>query len=477
LTRVIRRYFVALSLVVSACAADPALTTEPPVSTTTPTTTAAVPEPPDGLFDARSEVIPPAPAVSTAPLSDDAVTAVERVWGSLDEYVAPEDIRAIGATGDARLGWLLADLMRFFQGTEVWRAIVEAFNELAGTELGPLFADVPWRRMNDYMIAWDLPAPPGYAEYKRRLFTLVEPGWEPFFEDDIGLADWRLISWGGVFIDNRQLGDLGRCPRGCIPALDDPPVIDAGGGDWYPDDGIVFAVEINGEARAYPKNMMEVHEMVNDTLGGRRIGMPYCTLCGAAQAFLTDDVPAGEDPYVLRTSGLLSRSNKVMYELDSKSMFDTFRGIALTGPLAEAGVQLDQVAVLTTTWGEWKAEHPETTIVVEDGGRGIDYPADPLQGRDDGGPIFPVGDVDPRLPVQEQVLGVIAPGGEAVAFPVAAAQEALRSGGDVGLVGVSLQSDGGGLRAVGPSGDELASHQAFWFAWSQFTPDTLLWQP
>jgi hypothetical protein len=42
---------------------------------------------------------------------------------------------------------------------------------------------------------------------------------------------------------------------------------------------------------------------------------------------------------------------------------------------------------------------------------------------------------------------------------------------------VSLQSDGGGLRAVGPSGDELASHQAFWFAWSQFTPETLVWRP
>ena len=33
--------------------------------------------------------------------------------------------------------------------------------------------------------------------------------------------------------------------------------------------------------------------MINDTLGGRDLGIPYCTLCGAAQAYFTDDVPEG----------------------------------------------------------------------------------------------------------------------------------------------------------------------------------------
>ena len=52
------------------------------------------------------------------------------------------------------------------------------------------------------------------------------------------------------------------------------------------------------------------------------------------------------------------------------------------------------------------------------GGSVARYPDDPLRGRDDDGPIFPIGDVDPRLPVQEPVLGVISPDGTAVAFPV-----------------------------------------------------------
>lgn len=474
----LRHLFLALPLLVVACSTgthEPATTAAGPNSTSSTTTTTALPA--DGLVDSRTEPIPRAPVVVIAPLTDDAIAAIERIWASRSASVEPDDVRALGDTGDPRIAWLISDLMRFFQGSELWRAMVDAFNQLTGTDLSPQFSDRPWRKMNDYMIAWDLAAPPGYADYKRRLFTLAEPAWEPFFEDDTGNVDWRLVSWGGVFIDDRELGDVGRCSRGCIPALDDPPVTDAAGGDWYPDDGIVFAVEINGEARAYPKNMMEVHEMVNDTLGGRRIGMPYCTLCGAAQAFLTDEVGVGEEPYVLRTSGLLSRSNKVMYELATRSMFDTFRGVALTGPLAEAGVKLNQVAVVTTSWGQWKAEHPDTTIVAEDGGRGIDYPADPLQGRDDGGPIFPVGDVDPRLPVQELVLGVVAPAGGAIAFPVEAAQRRLQAGGEVTLAGVQVILDGGGLRAIDSNGRELSSHQAFWFAWSQFTPDTLVWQP
>ena len=60
---------------------------------------------------------------------------------------------------------------------------------------------------------------------------------------------------------------------------------------------------VSGEARAYPKNIMETHEMVNDTLGGRRIGIPYCTLCASAQAYLTDEADAD---VVLRTAGCSS---------------------------------------------------------------------------------------------------------------------------------------------------------------------------
>ena len=261
-------------------------------------------------------------------------------------------------------------------------------------------------------------------------------------------------------------------------ALNDPEVTDAEGGDWYPDDALVFGLVVGDEARAFPKNIMEVHEMVNGTIGGRRFAMPYCTLCLSAQAYFTDDVSPDVDiatgSYEFRTSGLLSRSNKVMYEFHTKSVFDTFTGAAVSGPLLDAAVQLEQLSVVTSTWGEWKQAHPDTTIVAEDGGIGRTYPEDPLGGRDDDGPIFPIGDTDPRLGVQDRVLGVETDDGGAVAFPVV---DLVTQDGPVVHAGVRVVPSAGGYRAETLDGDDLVSHEAFWFAWSQFFPDTELWTP
>ena len=423
---------------------------------------------------------PPAPDTPAGPIDSAAVDILEVIWAGLELGGFDGGLVAgLGDTGDARLAWILSDLLRFFYVGDIHDGAVSAFQRLTGVRLNddPVAERSRWQSVTDHLIAWDLPAFDTYADYKGRLFTLVEPRWQPFFGDPDAAIDWRLVSWGGVRIDDRPLGDPNACPEGCIPALDDPAVTDAASGSWYPDDGVVFAVVIGGEARAYPRHIMEIHEMVNDTLGGRRIGMPYCTLCGSAQAYFTDDVPSGVETPVLRTSGLLSRSNKVMYDLVTKSVFDTFTGEAISGPLRERGVVLNQATVVTTTWGQWRAAHPDTTIIASDGGIGRRYPLDPLRGRDDDGPIFPVGDVDGALGVHDQVFGVVLDDGTPLAFGVAAAAAALEAGREVELAGVTLRLDGGGVRAVDSAGNEIEGHQAFWFAWSQFMPTTLLWQP
>ncbi len=236
---------------------------------------------------------------------------------------------------------------------------------------------------------------------------------------------------------------------------------------------MVFGLVVNGEALALPKNQMEIHEMVNTTLGGRDIGVPYCTLCGSAQAYYTDNV-ASFDRVVLRTSGLLSRSNKMMYDLTTKSALDTFTGEALTGPLGKAGVVLEQVTVVASRWGDWKEAHPDTRILARDGGIGRTYPDDPLGGRDEAGPIFPIGGVDPRLPVQETVVGVIKPDGTPIAFPMNAVEESLDDRGEFEFEGLNVRRTDG-IRVFDRTGEELVTHQAFWFAWSQFHPETIVW--
>ncbi len=422
--------------------------------------------------DASGATIPPAPETRPGPLDQAVVADLELVLGDLGNFVDPDAITRLGESGDPRVAWLFSDLLRFAQRGHIGDTTTAAFETLTGAEVT---AELPWQQVTDWLIAWDLPAPPDYVDWKRRLFEFVEPAWAAFFDDADADIDWRWVSWGGVLIDDRPIDAVRRpCPEGCIPALNDPAVTEAAGGDWYPDDRFVFGVVVDGEARAYPKHQMEVHEMVNDTLGGRRIGIPYCTLCGSAQAYFTDAVP-GFGTLELRTSGLLSRSNKVMFDLTTWSVFDTFTGRAVSGPLREAGVVLEMITVRTTTWGDWKATHPDTTIVAPDGGIGRTYPDDPLRGRDDDGPIFPIGEVDPRLPTQEPVLGVINPEGEAVAFPVGEAARELEAGAAVEAAGVRVVATGAGLGAETLDGSPLTTHQAFWFAWSQFHPNTVLW--
>lgn len=457
--------FMALLILLGACtaASESTSTSESKV----PTTALAESDEPDAGF-----ADPPA-VDSSLPLDP----AVENEIGALIASIEAggfdsEALDEIGAGGDPRVAWFLADLLRFFQGGSEGSQTARIFSALTGvtpdTAESPAFVDA-----FNHLIAWDLPAWEGYGTRKGELYTILEPAWQPFFDENVSI-DWRWVTWGGVLIDDRPLGDPNPCERGCIPALDDPPTVPGGEVTWLADSDVVFGVTHNGDALAMPRNQMEVHEMLNLSVGGARLGIPYCTLCGSAQAFLTESVPDGFETAVLRTSGLLSRSNKVMYDLVTGSVFNTFTGGALSGPLGREGVVLDQVTVVTSTWGEWFDEHPDTRIIARDGGLGRTYEANPLGDRDADGPIFPVGPVDPRLDVHARVVGVVAADGTPIAFPVATAETALALGDQVALEGYEVKADGGGLRVVGPDG-EVVAHESFWFAWSQFHSGTLLW--
>ncbi len=468
-----RRSGALVLAVVTACATGTVTTADPTSTTTSPTTTEGVaPGPSTTTTEAAPRLtFPPAPDFPEGPLDATTEEGLERLLSQVytREFDASNLVRVVEG-GDIRAAWAIADLLRFYQTGPDRDELLWAFTQLTGIDYVPSRVDFKWAM--DNLIAWDMPAWGGYAETKRQIYTPVESLWESFFDEDQGV-DWRLVIWGGVIADDRPLGDNGPC--NCIPSLDNPATTDAAGGAWYPDDRVIFGVVVNGEALALPKHQMEVHEMVNVTLGGRALGIPYCTLCGSAQAYVTDNVK-GTDRVVLRTSGLLSRSNKVMYDLTTGSMFDTFTGQALTGPLGEAGVVLEQVSVVGSTWGDWKEVHPDTRILAEDGGIGREYRDDPLGSRDAFGPIFPVGNVDSRLSTMEPVVGVIAPDGTPLAFPVDATRDELAGGGEIEFEGVVVRLTDG-IRVFAPDGIELTTHQAFWFAWSQFHAETLVWTP
>ncbi len=416
------------------------------------------------------------PMIPDGHLSEDLERAVRTVFVESFEqggWNEEQDLAlaVIAQSADPRLAWLISDMMRFTWRMSFDRDLAQAAATLLGLELETLSL-TPQQEITNHLMAWDVPSFPGYLEFKRTIYTSVIPGWERIFVE--GDIDWRLVSWGGVQIDDRPY-DTTDDVCNCIPAADNPEVSSAEEATWLEDDDIVFGIEVNGEHRAYPRQIMEVREMVNDTLGGRDLAVPYCTLCGAAQAYFTDQLPEGVERPILRTSGLLIRSNKVMYDVVTYSVFDTFLGHAVTGPLADIGLKLEQASVVTTDWGTWRTEHPETTVLVEALALGRDF--DFRNGRDADGPIFPIGDVDPRLPVHEDVIGIVTESGTAVAFQRSTAMVALLDGAEIIVENVHLELDAGGIKAVDADGVDLGSHQAFWFAWSQFHPDTELWRP
>lgn len=437
----------------------------------------------------RGEVIDfgPPPEAPDGSLEAEVEAAFDALFGEQFAVLLSDDqlnaFQVLSESGDPRLAWIVSDLLRVTQDSRVLSQLPpeavgtrltvtdlsEAALALTGREFG---VDLSiWNELTSTLIAWDLPAPPGYLPAKRNIYTLVEPAWADLFVENSSV-DWRHVSWGGVLIDDRPF-DTTDDPCNCIPAIDNPEVQTAAEADWLADDSVVFGVVINGEARAYPRRIMEVREMVNDTLGGRDFAMPYCTLCGSAQVWFTDSVPNGVERPVLRTSGLLSRSNKVMYDLTSLSIFDTFLGTADSGTLHDQVVALEQHSVSTSTWAAWVAEHPDTTVLIEDLALGRDF--DFRNGRDAQGPIFPVGDVDPRLSVQEDVLGVIQSNGTPLAFHVNSAIDAINRGEVVEVDGIRIVRSGDGVQAIDGDGNDIVSHQAFWFAWSQFYPLTDLW--
>lgn len=212
-----------------------------------------------------------------------------------------------------------------------------------------------------YQWLWnqDLKAPEGYANFKADVYRNIDERFETYFRDRQDSAQIRLdeIRWGGVVQDG-------------IPPLRNPEMISAQAADYLGDDNIIFGIEINGDARAYPKRILAWHEMFTDTIGGVDIAGVYCTLCGTVIPYKTNHKGT---QYVLGTSGFLYRSNKLMYDQATQSLWSTSKGTPVLGPLVDKGIELEHESVVTTTWKEWRTRHPDTTVLSLDTGHLRNY--------------------------------------------------------------------------------------------------------
>ena len=246
-------------------------------------------------------------------------------------------------------------------------------------------------------------------------------------------------------------------------------------------------------------------------MGGESICGVYCTLCGSVIIYRTEF--QGEH-YELGTSGFLYRSNKLMYDHKTKSLWSTLEGEPVVGPLVGKQIKLKSHYVVTTTWGDWRRRHPTTKVLSLDTGHQRDY-GEGVAYRDYFATdelLFHVPFNDERLKNKAEILALRFE--DSPDKPLAISAEFLEQNplyharlGEQDFVVITDSSGANrvyetngkrfksydGMSTVkdedeqewkvsesnltGPSGKKLArlpAHRAFWFGWHAAYPDTKL---
>jgi len=318
-------------------------------------------------------------------------------------------------------------------------------------------------------------------------------------------------------------------PRDGIPPIDDPKFTTFQDADtWLGNQEPVIAFELNGDARAYPLQILTWHEIVNDEVGGVPVAVTFCPLCNAAIVF---DRRLDGVVYDFGTSGKLRKSDLVMWDRQTESWWQQFTGEAIVGELT--GKKLIFIPASIIAWEDFKAANPEGTVLSRDTGFSRPYGRNPYVGYDeaDNPPFLFDGELDGRLLPKERVAAVTI-GEVDVAFPFSILEEervvnytvggqdlvvffksgtlsaldrsSIEDSRDVGATGVfDVHLDGKRLtfRADGNNfvdnetesvwnilgeategqlaGERLvpivhANH--FWFSWGAFKPDTKIYQ-
>ena len=332
----------------------------------------------------------------------------------------------------------------------------------------------------------------GFEIFKATAYRMIDPDFGVFLKPGVA-HEIRLeeIVWGGVVKDG-------------IPALTNPDLLPTDEAGYLSDDELVFGVKINGDARAYPLRIMDWHEMFNDVIGGVPVSLAYCTLCGSGILFETA-VPAQGEAFVFGSSGFLYRSNKLMYDQRTYSLWNQFTGRPVVGPLAHSGIELKTRPVAITSWAAWRAANPATRVLSLETGHLRDYSPGAPYGDYFASPrlMFPALVADTALKPKDYVFALRSSGTEK-AWPLSRFAGGKVINDTAGIIDLVLIGDqatrsvrayrrdgrrfekgedlatlksGGELwrvteeALIGPGGANLArlpGHIAYWFAWSGY---------
>ena len=433
-----------------------------------------------------------------------------------DSVQIQKTITTILEAGDTRFVAVFLELLRAKQiglpGGASFNEYVNTLEALSGQTFGD-----DWAAWVEWYGTTDLTPPPGFTGWKGELLAMIDTDFRDFLQNDFqSTIRVEEIMWGGVQVDG-------------IPALDNAPMIPANQAAYLTPEEPVFGISINGDPRAYPLRILDWHEMANDVVGGVPVSLAYCTLCGAGIAF--NGRASDGNTYTFGSSGFLYRSNKLMYDRQTRTLWNQLTGEPVLGQLVGTGVKLDLLPVVLTSWADWQSQHPNTRVLSEN--TGFSRPYEPGAAYGDyfafEDTMFPVWQRSDLLPAKSRIYAIQIDG-IPKAYPVEAliaekvVNDTLGSAnlvlvaarGDVTVNGDSLRvgpisyNSGGEVRAfergehtftpapdadtlfdeagqewevteeglIGPHDEflsRLPGHLAYWFGWFAFFPKTLIY--
>ena len=498
---------ILLSTLIAACSGTD-LTPAPTATTVSPTV------PPLTTVPSPTSTSPPPTATLTASLLNEEES--EQFLYQLlqnNNSEATEAIERILAANDQRF---IAPLIELYWGRQsgLVRTLsvadyLQALETLSGQAFG-----FDWPAWVEWYGTTDHVPPPGFTSWKGQLLAPIDSHFGEFLQDRFpSRIRVEEIQWGGVQTDG-------------IPPLNNPRTLTADQAAYLNPHDPVFGLHLNDEARAYPLRILDWHEMANDTVGGIPVSLAYCTLCGAAVAY--DGRASDGTTYTFGTSGFLFRSNKLMYDRQTNTLWNQLTGEPVLGELADTDVTLTVLPVVLTTWAEWQAEHPDTLVLDVDTGFPRDYTPGAAYGDYFAADItmFPVAQRNDLLGTKDQIfalrlhnlskaypLDIITEErvvndqlGETAAV-IIASRGTIQVDGNNRRAGPVTYSAGGEVRAyergqysfnptdnpdiildeterewqvtedalIGPNGEtlkRLGGHLAYWFGWFAFFPHT-----
>lgn len=310
------------------------------------TTAAATPPARPTQFPTRTP-IPTNPIPEGSFLPDETATDYMFTLSSWDRDKATLVREAVLEAGDTRFIAVFIELLRGQQLGVVFSdldANLAALEQLSGQNFGnDWFTWVEWYGLTD------LTVPPGFTHWKGLILGRIDPTFDNLLRDEFpSTIRSEEIQWGGVMFNG-------------IPALDNPSMLTASEADYLQPGEAVFGLYLNGEARAYPLRILDWHEMANDVIGGIPVSIAYCTLCGAAIAY--DGRGPDGTIYTFGSSGFLYRSNKLMVDRNTQTLWNQLTGQPVLGPLVANEIKLGILPIVLTSWTDWQTQHPDTLVV------------------------------------------------------------------------------------------------------------------